>query len=373
MRSSNNPNPNPNLLRGAGGVVLALIVCLLILFALRENVYLFQRVNSDEIGVMTRGGQIVGVVGPGVYNDVGLYVKLITYSTQSYQFSVTDQELITNDNQRIGVTVTGSFFRPDFLKADAIPVLWSKYNHIYTSDEALQAVANNLAAQAMKVCVGNRPFRDSIIGTARDDLRNCIDEELSKLSDPYGLDVSNLTVPNVALSEEVQALLDSITKSRLETEKAEQDRLKATAQGDASQAEQEAVIRVEQSRIQEEAKQKTVLAKLSKDQLEAERQVIEAQKANDLLSAQRDLEINQAQAAAAIEKAKADLAKEIALADLYTKNPSYYQYQMALANASAIKDSDKLIFVPAGTFPQLIFGENLKPVVPVASGEQSPQ
>ena len=49
-----------------------------------------------------------------------------------------------------------------------------------------------------------------------------------------------MTVPNVALSPEVQQLLDAITKSRLETEKADQDRLKAIAQGEASKAEQEA-------------------------------------------------------------------------------------------------------------------------------------
>ena len=245
--------------------------------------------------------------------------------------------------------------------------------NVYLNDDALQKVANDMAAQAMKVCVGARPFRESIIGSGRDELRNCIDEQLSKLADPYGLDVSNLVVPNVALSEEVQALLDSITKSRLETEKAEQDRLKAIAQGEASKAEQEAQIRVEQSKVQEEAKQKTILAELTKDQLEAERQVIEAQKNNDLLSAQRDLEIGKARAAAAIEQAKADLANEIALAEMYSTNPNYYQYKMALANASAIKDTDKLVFVQEGFFPQLIFGQNLNPVVPVQNQPTSNQ
>lgn len=362
-----------NVFRGAAWVVIALVVIVVLGIVSQEFVYLFKRVNPDEMGVQTRGGQIVRVVGPGVYSDVGLYVGLTTYSTQAYQFSVLDQELITSDNQRIGVTVNGSFFRPDFSKADQIPSLWAKYKDIYTNDTNLQNLANNLAAQAMKVCVGSRPFRDSIIGSGRDELRNCVDQELSKLAEPFGLDVSNVTVPNVALSEEVQALLDSITKSRLETEKAEQDRLKALAQGEAAQAEQEAAIRVEQARMQEETKQKTILADLTRERLEAEREVIEAQKANDLLSAQRDLEINQALAAAAIEKAKADLANQIALADIYSSNPAYYQYQMALANASAIKETDKLIFTPEGVFPQLIFGENISPVYPVGGTQQLPQ
>jgi hypothetical protein len=350
------------------------LVAFLILFGVaRQHFYFFKRVEPNEIGVMIRGGQISRVVPPGMYSDLGLFVGLETYPVSAYQFSVQDQELITSDNQRIGVTVSGSAFRPNYSRADTIANLWTRYRTIYVSDEALQKVVNDLTAQAMKVCVGAKPFRESIIGAGRDSLRACIDEELSKLMDPYGLDVSNVTVPNVALSPEVQGLLDQITKSRLETEKADQDRLKAIAQGEASKAEQEAAIRVEQSRAQEEAKQKAVLAQLTHDQLTAEKQVIEAQKNNDLLSAQRDLEINTAMAAAAIEKAKADLAKEIALADLYNKNANYFNYQMALANASAIKGSDKLIFVPQGTFPQLIFGQNLQPVVPAANNVQPQQ
>jgi hypothetical protein len=176
----------------------------------------------------------------------------------------------------------------------------------------------------------------------------------------------------VSLSPEVQALLDAITKSRLETEKAEQDRLKAIAEGTARQAEQEAAIRVEQARMQEETKQQTILAKLNQEKLVAQRAVIEAQKANDLLSAQKDLEINRAAALAAREKSLAELAREITLAELYSDNPSYVSVQMALTNASAIQSTDKLIFVQEGSFPQLVFGQGLDPVVPVQSGDQMP-
>lgn len=346
-------------------VIIAIVILGISSALIQPHMYLFTRVEPSQIGVRIQGGRIVDILPPGVYSDIGLFVRLETYSAQSYQFSVTDDELITSDNQRLGVKVSGSVFRPDFKQADRIADLWTRYKTIYVNDEALQAVANDLAAQAMKVCVGDRPFRDSIIGTARDDLRKCIDTELSNLADPYGLDVQNVTVPNVILSPEVQALLDSITKSRLETEKADQDALRAFAEGAARQAEQEATIRVEQSRIQEEARQKTLLAELSRQQLDAEKKVIEAQKANDLLSAQKDLEINKAKALAAAEKADADLAREAALATLYTNNPNYYQLQTMLANASAIKETDKLIFVQEGTFPQLVFSQGITPVVPI--------
>ena len=68
----------------------------------------------------------------------------------------------------------------------------------------------------------------------------------------------------------------------------------------------------------------------------------------------------------AAEKAKADLAKDIATASIFTNNPVYSSYMIALANASAIKDTDKFIFTPEGVFPQLVFGSNgLTPVVPI--------
>ncbi len=349
--------------------VLSIIGLALLAMLLTPHFYLLKRVNSDEVGIQIRGGQIVNVVPPGIYSDIGLYVDLVTYSTQSYQFAVTDPEVITLDNQRIGVTVSGSVFRPFGADVEEVKVLWTKYRNIYTNETALQNVMNDLSTQAIKVCVGDRPFQDSVIGSDRDSLRTCIDEELNKLAKTYGLSIANITVPNVTLSPEVQALLDAITQSRLQTEKAQQDKLKALAEGEAQQAEQEAAIRVEQSKIQEQTRQQTVLAALEEEKLKAQLAVIEAQKNNDLFSAQKDLEINRAQAAAAIEKAKADLAQQIALAQLYTDNPNYYMLQLALANASAIKNTDKIIFTQEGVFPNLVFGN----VMPTMSVTPNPQ
>jgi regulator of protease activity HflC (stomatin/prohibitin superfamily) len=233
-------------------------------------------------------------------------------------------------------------------------------------------VISDLTLQAVKVCVGDRPFKDSVIGSERDSLRTCIDKELNGLVKTYGLSVANVTVPNVVLSPEVQSLLDQITKSRLETEKAEQDRLKALAQGTAEQAKQEAEIRVAQSRIQEETKQQTTLAKLNEEKLKAQMAVITAQKENDLLSAQKDLEINKAMAAASLEKAKSELAKETALAELYRLNAGYLQVQLAMLNASALKATDKIIFTPEGVMPSLIFGNNILPTVPITQPTAQP-
>jgi len=348
------------------GVLVIVAFIILMIFA-RQHFYLLKLVKEDQVGVKIRGGQIVEVVPPGVYSDIGLFVRMETYSTQEYKFTSSDPEVITSDQQRIGVVVSGSVFRPSIADANRVKNLWVQYKTIYTNDDALQVKLNDLSFQAMKVCVGDRTFSDSVIGSDRDALRNCIDDELNKLVEPYGLTVMNVVVPNVALSPEVQARLDEITQSRLLTEKAVQDEKKAVAEGKAQQAMQEAAIRVEQSKKQEQTRQETILAQLDEAKLIAQQAVIEAQKANDLLTAQKDLEIAEARALAATEQAKADLAEEIALAQLYAQNPGYLQLQLAIANASAIKETDKLIFTPEGVMPNLIFGSGVTPTVPMAS------
>jgi hypothetical protein len=209
----------------------------------------------------------------------------------------------------------------------------------------------------MKVCVGDKKFDEAVIGSGRDALRACIDDELSSLAEPLGLEVRNVAVPQVTISPEVQAALDAIVQSRLATEKAKQDVEKAKQESLAQQAVEEGRIRVEQSKLQEEARQQVTLQQLKQQQLEAQLSVIE----QETINAQKQLELTQAQQQVADEQAQIDLAKELALAELYAQNPSYVTLQIALANAQAIKETDKMIFTPEGVFPNLIFNNGAVP------------
>ena len=360
---------------GAGGfprglitTIIVIVISLVVLGVLAslssQFFYLFNTVEQNEIGAQFKGGKLYDIVGPVVYSDFGLYVRLRRISVEALPFNVEDAEIITSDKQRIGVSVSGDIFRPNFAQKEVLLTKWDQYSIFFTDDQAALNKVGDLAKQAMKVCVGERKFDDAIIGTARDILRSCIDEELSKLATNIGLEIQNVVVPNVSLSPDVQAALDSIVQSRLATEKAAQDKLKAEAEAQAEQSKQEGQIRVEQSRIQEQTRQQTTLAKLEQEKLLAQKAVIEAQKANDLLSAKQDLEINRALAAAAAEKVKVELAQQIALAQLYASNPGYLQLQIALANASALKETDKVIFTPEGVMPSLVFaGPSVVPTV----------
>jgi hypothetical protein len=354
-------------------VLVISILVIAILASLSSNFfYLFSTVEQNEVGARFRGGKLYDVVGPGIYSDFGLYVRLRKISVKALPFNVVDEEIITSDKQRIGISVSGDIFRPNFTQKDVLFTKWEQYSIFFMDDQAALNKVSDLAKQAMKVCVGERKFDDAIIGTARDALRACVDDELSELATNIGLEIQNVVVPNVVLSPEVQAALDSIVQSRLATEKAAQDKLKADAEALANQAFQEGQIRVEQSRIQEQTRQETILAQLEQEKLAAQRAVIEAQKSNDLFSAQQDLEINRALALAAVEKAKVDLAQQITLADLYANHPDYLQLQIALANASALKMTDKIIFTPTGMVPNLVLaGPSVLPTVETTSTTQT--
>lgn len=368
------------------GLITVVLAGVIIVFALLRFVgsffYFFEQVSPQEVGVQIQGGQIKEIVGPGVYSDIGLYVTLERVSSQAVPFIVTDPELITRDKQRIGLTVTGDVFRPGVAEKELLRNFWAQYSNLYLNDELLRLRMEDRAKQAMKVCVGDRNFDDAVIGTARDELRACIDSELDEMARSYGVTISNVAVPDVILQADAQARLDEIVQSRLQTEKAKQDELRAKAEAAAEQARQEGEVRVAQSRIQEEARQQKILAELEQQKIEAQRAVIEAERANELarveaeraiiqaekdnelLDAKLDLDVQTARAAAAVEQAKADIARQAALATLYAQNPEFLRLQFVQANASALKPTDKVIFTPEGTTPTIVLpGPGIVPTV----------
>lgn len=372
-------------LGGIGRIIVGVVVVVLLFILLRfagQFFYFFEEVSPEEVGVRMKGGQIEDVVGPGLYSDFGLLVDLVRVSSRAVPFNVSDAELITQDKQRIGLVVTGDAFRPGVENKDRLLTLWAQYAMMYREDDLLRSRMEDRAKQAMKVCVGDRTFDESVIGTARDELRQCITTELDEMADSYGVNIANVAVPEVILLPEAQARLDEIVQSRLQTEKAVQDRLRAQAEAAAEQARQEGEVRVAQSRIQEEARQQAALAELEQARIqaqqaviqaeranelarvEAERAIIEAEKNNELIEAELDLQVQTARAVAAAEQAKAELARQVELAALYADSPEYLSLLVAQANASALKATDKVIFTQEGTTPTIVVpGPGIQPTI----------
>jgi hypothetical protein len=350
------------------GIVIAALFGLLILVSITsQHTYFLERVDPQEVAVRFRGGTIYEVAGPGVYSDIALYADIKRVSSEGVSFSVEDPEVITLDRQRVGLRVSGDAFRPGIMQAQELQELWPSYQGLYLSDDRLRTRVIDLALQAMKSCVGDRTFNDNVIGTSRDELRTCVDDRLSLLATPLGLEIKNVAVPNIILSVEVQASLDSITKSRLDTELAEQDAIKARQESIADQAREEGVVRVLLARQQEEVRQKTILSQLERERLEADRIVIEQQKSNDLFAAQKELEISLVEAEVALLTAQATLAEELVLAQLYGENAEYAYLQALITNAAALREIDKIIFTQEGTTPTIVVpGPGLFPMVETA-------
>ena len=296
------------------GSVVAIIV-IAVLAGFSKSFWYFEVIENDQVGVTIEAGEIQGVLQPGIAYDFGLFVNLVKITTSAVAITVDDPELITIDKQRIGLEVTADVFRPR--EADIVISNYSRYKNIYLNDESLQQRMTAFTLQAMKVCVGDKKFDEAVIGSGRDDLRACIDEELSGLAEPLGLEVRNVAVPQISISPEVQAGLDAIVQSRLATEKAKQDAEKAKQEAVAQQAVEEGRIRVDQSKLQEEARQQVILQDIKRQQLEAELAVIQ----QEIINEQAQLELTQAQQRVADEQAKVDIAKELALAEMYTSHP----------------------------------------------------
>ena len=76
---------------------------------------------------------------------------------------------------------------------------------------------------------------------------------------------------------------------------------------------------------------------------------------------------------AAIEAARAQLASELLLADLYAENPDYVYLQALLANASALTEADKIIFTQEGSAPTIVVpGPGIVPTVETTPVETPP-
>ena len=191
-------------------------------------------------------------------------------------------------------------------------------------------------------------------------MRECIDRELDKLAKGYGLEVTNIVVPNIVLSGAVKANLDAITEARLKTTVAEQQKLQVKAESERTLATEQGKILVEQGRVQEKAKQDAATAELEQRAQAAQYAVIEAKKRNERFEAEQDLLISREKRKIAEEQASASLAPKVAEAAIYQNSPEYASVIKTQAIAQAYKNTDKII-VPVGTNPTLVVNGGAEP------------
>jgi hypothetical protein len=352
--------------------------------------YVWHDVSANEVGIKMNANNPYEVVGPGKYTQIGLFESMVNISVNDLFFTISDDEVLTSDKQRIGVLVQGTVRRPGRGNPEVLLANYGRYKMFYTSDETLLGrsetidvrtkdssgkdvsqkltvmnggLMGTLGKQAAKVCVGDSTFDKAVIGSSRDDLSQCINKEMTKLSEGYGLTVANAMVPNFVLSPAVQEQLDLITQSRFSTQVANQNAELARAKADQDLATQQGQIRVEQGKVQEKATQDARTADLQRKALEAQNAVITADKANQLLTSQKDLEIAQVQRQVAETNAQAAVAPELAKAKVYETNPAYTNYLNIQTQSGALKATDKVFILPEGTNPIVSMGQSNPSVI----------
>lgn len=368
--------PTIKLPRKRTWIFLAIIALLVLAFVFLKPVYIMQGLAQQEMGVKIRAGEIVDIVGPGgVYNDFGLFVRMEKYNIEGVHFQVSDREVFTKDMQPVYVEIRGQVFRPSLssefsggkegapftFTKDEIAKKYINYRPLYTNNDMLTTQMDGFSRQAMKVCVGQNDLRGNAVAEGRDILRNCIETELEDLAREIGLYVNNVVVTDVQASEQAMAVINETNQYLLDASKAKAQAQKLEEEGKANAVQKEAEIRVQQAAAQETARQLVTLAKLEEEQLVAKRAVLEAEKENAIL----EQSLNKEKALAAQELAKADLAQTELLASIYQNNSSYFQYLIAQLNASAIRETDKVMIIPEGTIPQIVLGKDVIPTFPI--------
>lgn len=341
-----------------------------ILFIFRNSPwfgYLNHGVATNEIGIEIQNNRFVGVLQPGLYSDAMKFrADIVNVDVGAIPFTVEDPEVLTAPPQlqRVGLVVSGTVRRPRFINEEQ----WSLYSAIYTNDDALNALINKFALQAMKTCVGERTFEEAAVGSSRDDVALCIQGNASAPEihggglqgavEIYGLTIESVTVPNIIIPLSVQEQLDELTRARNNTQLEVMKGETASAEANRNEAEQRGIVQVEEARVQELAIQRERAASLEADALRAEADVIAARIQNNIDTAQGKKEVAQVEVEIAVLRAQIHNADEAGLAQIIQDNPEYSIYLKALARVDALAQIDVMV-VPEGS-ELILTGNNVE-------------
>jgi hypothetical protein len=326
--------------------------------------YVQHKVDDTEVGVLVDAGEFQEVVGSGIYNKpFDWYADIINVSITGLDFRAEDPEVLTRGaEQRIGVVVTGTIFRPEVITRD----LWTQWKNFYTDDAQLVAKIQQFAAQAMKVCVGQRTFEEAAVGAERDALRTCIEDELTRLASEMGIRVEQVVVPDVIISERARQLLDELTEANQQAELAVANTRRVEAETQRTIAEQQGAIRVQEGSNQELLRQRAIASELEQQALLSEQAVLETQIENNLITAEGEQRLAVIELEISRLEAEANTALIAAQAAVFDGNPEYAAFRNAEVLASVLAGTE-MIYLPYGSNPLYIAGgENgVEPLVTV--------
>lgn len=225
-----------------------LLIALFLMVALTGCIFQ-DEVATNEIAVETYKNEIEAVRGPGVYTRLFcVYCDLRVMTIDTLTFSVDDPEVLTSDNQAVGVKITIQARRKnDDKSVENIYTQWSSL----TNNDALIATISATAREGMKN--GTRGFTLTQLLDDRNGLADAIRGQLELDAEKYSVEIINVTVENIAPSAEYMAILGQTANIKAETdkEKRRQDLINQQAANDVLAQQQRVKVADEQLKAEQ--------------------------------------------------------------------------------------------------------------------------
>lgn len=298
----------------------------LMLVLFMSSCYWNDEVATNQVGVQLDANRIINIVEPGVYTDMGFYADLKTMDIDTLTFSVEDPEVLTSDNQAVGVKITIQARRKN--DDDSVKNLLTKWSTLVDNQILIDTISAT-AREGMKN--GTRGFTLTSLLDDRNDLSDAIELALKDDVDKYSVEIVNVTVENIAPSVSYMGILGETANIKAQTDQEirRQDLINQRAKN--AVLEQEQRVKVAQSQVLAE-------------QAETNVQVEIAQREGEVTAASNQV---------------------------YTDNPQAFE----LERLRLLKDvlGDKVIFLPSDAILTLLQGAGgvlPLPTVPVAPAGQ---
>lgn len=146
-------------------------------------------VNQYQRGVVLTLGKFTGIRNPGLRIVIPVIQRMITVDIRSTPIDVAKQEVITKDNVSVGVDAVVYLRVIDPAKA-----VLETTNYVYATSQFAQA--------ALRDVTGNVEMDDLL--SKREQISQQIKEIVDRQTDVWGIDVENVKVQNIELSQDMK-------------------------------------------------------------------------------------------------------------------------------------------------------------------------
>jgi len=215
-------------------VLMIVMVCVFSIVSL-TGCYYNQDVGTNQIAVQLYKNEVVSVSGAGLYSDGRYWADLKVIDADTITFSVEDPEVLTEDNQAVGLKVTIQARRN--ADSESVMNMMKNWSTLLSNDMLISTISST-AREGMKNAT--RGYSLTELLNDRNGLAGGIMTELEADTAKYSVEIVNVTVENVAINPEYMTTLNEKAQLVVETQKEQQrqELIKQMAANDKLQAQQ---------------------------------------------------------------------------------------------------------------------------------------